>query len=293
MKLRNLFARSKPIRTFEELKKCDAKVIGYHEKTGHREGAGSLYQEAISAQILCDLAGKILACPPFHYLHHHQSAGDTLETYLQKWSNLFSPLQLHHYQSLWCARASYLENPKAMLDGLSEKLFENGVARMRQKFHESTPSLIGGPCATVAIHLRNMNQEDEERGEAGTDYGYFSHTFNAQLNPEKNLERLIRLQKTLLARKHDLFSGAETLKLIIISQGVLPGIQTLEKVTSVEYYLDEHPTRSFQRMLESNLLVMAQSSFSYLACLLRYQPNLCLRRFRHRLPHNCSIAEFL
>jgi hypothetical protein len=84
MKLRNLFARPKLIRTFEELQNSKEPIIAYREKPGHREGAGSLFQDIISAQILCNLAGKFLACPRIRYLHHHKSAGDTLEAYLQK-----------------------------------------------------------------------------------------------------------------------------------------------------------------------------------------------------------------
>ena len=77
MKLRNLFARPKLIRTFEELQNSKEPIIAYREKPGHREGAGSLFQDIISAQILCNLAGKFLACPRIRYLHHHKSAGDT------------------------------------------------------------------------------------------------------------------------------------------------------------------------------------------------------------------------
>lgn len=290
MKLRNLFARSKPIRTFEELKKCDAKVIGYHEKTGHREGAGSLYQDIISAHILCSLTGKVLACPPVQYLHHHKSAGDSLEIYLKKWEEVFSPLDLHRHAGKYSGRLPFLENPKGILDSLNLELFEAGIKNLRSCFHRNSHDPQKS-SSIIAIHLRNENSEDELRGAQAIEYALFNETFNEKLNPKSNLARLIRVQHYLQKEKDRLFKNAQTLEIAIISQGNLPGIGALEKLMPVNYYLDEHPVLSFKRMLQSELLIIGQSSFSYLASLMRKNLSLSLQRFRHRLPENCLIVE--
>jgi len=290
MKLRALFARKKSIRTFEELKKCGAKIIGYHEKPGHREGAGSLYQDILSAHMLCALTGKILACPPVQYLHHHKSAGDTLEAYIKKWADVFKHLNLHQHNGKYSKKLLFLENPKATLDSLPENIFRTAVANLRTSFQGALPrpSVKKGE---IVVHLRNGNPEDELQGERAVDYALFSETFNSKLNPKANLKKLLRLQQYLLQEKKIFFGRTEALKMTIISQGKLPGIEALGKTMEVEYCLDKHPVDSFVRMLNSDLLVIGQSSFSYVASLLRQNLSISLRRFRHRLPENCLTAE--
>jgi hypothetical protein len=290
MKLRNLFARPKLIRTFEELQNSKEPIIAYREKPGHREGAGSLFQDIISAQILCNLAGKFLACPRIRYLHHHKSAGDTLEVYLQKWADVFAPLDLHQNQDKYSLDHPYMENPKATLDSLPESQFEEGIRNLRELFTNGV-SMAPQRDIEIAVHLRNGNPEDEIRGAQAVDYALYNETFSSELNPKSNLDRLLRIQAYLLQDKNRFFGKSQKLKMTIISQGKLRGIEALEKEMAVEYLLDEHPVLSFNRMLKSDLLIIGQSSFSYLASLLRKKGSISMRRFRHRLPENCLIAE--
>jgi hypothetical protein len=290
MKPKSFFPNGKAIWTFEELRDSKESVIAYREKLGHREGAGSLFQDIISAQILCNLAGKVLACPRIRYLHHHKSNGDTLEEYVNKWDRVFASLDLYHHRKEFSEELPFIENPKATLDSLGSELFEVGLKDLRSRFQTRNRNLPGS-AVEIAVHLRNGNSEDEIRGPQAVDYALFNETFNPQLNPKSNLSRLMRVQRFLIQEKDWLFENAQTLRMTIISQGVLPGIESLEKLMPIEYYLDEHPVLSFERMLKSDLLIIGQSSFSYLASLVRRKRSLTLHRFRHRLPANCLIAE--
>jgi len=286
----NLFRRTQPFREFRELKTAREPVVGYFERPGHREGAGSLYQDVISALLLCELAGKTLACPPFQYLHHYKSSGGSLEDYLKIWAAMFSALNLHRRRDLFHRKLPFIENPKAMLDSLSKPVFNQAVEKLRKKFPQPKPSQARKRF-TLAIHLRNLNSEDEVRDQGGEAYGYFCQNLGQRQNPRRNLERLLHLQNYILKEKARVVAPKKKVLFQIISQGVLPGIRALEKKTEVEYVLDEHPVLSFRRMLEADLLVMASSSFSYLACLLRVGPTWALKRFRHQLPENCQVCE--
>jgi hypothetical protein len=143
----------------------------------------------------------------------------------------------------------------------------------------------------VAIHIRNLNPYDEVRDQSGEAYGYFTQNYGSSLNPDKNLQTLLRVQEFLLKEKNGLVEDNQKLVMQILSQGTLPGISVLEKRCLTKYFIDEHPADSFEKMLRADLLVMASSSFSYLASLLRNGPTLALRRFRHQLPLNCKICE--
>jgi len=287
---KTLLNRKRALREFKDLQASREPVIGYFERTGHREGAGSLYQEAISARLLCDLSGKTLACPPIQYLHHYKSSGSSLRAYLKTWNNVFSPLGLHLQEKTFHQNLPFIENPKAMLDSLPESVFQEAVEKLRIKFPPRNPPQAHRKY-TLAIHLRNLNPEDEVREQGGEAYGYYGQNLGQALNPRRNLDRLLNLQNYILREKKRYVPKGKKLLIQIISQGHLPGIQALEKKCDVEYALDEHPARSFRRMLEADLLVMASSSFSYLACLLRARPSWALKRFRHQLPANCQICE--
>jgi len=291
MKLRNLFARPKLIRTFEELQNSKEPIIAYREKPGHREGAGSLYQEALSAWVLCKLAGKSLACRPFQYLHHFQSSGGSLKEYLASWNSLLSPIGLHQNQDRFTEAVLEIENPKSMLDGLPEQHFNKAVNLLRASIWKSKNQNNKNSDCVVAIHIRNLNPYDEVRDQSGEAYGYFTENYGSSLNPDKNLQTLLRVQEFLLKEKNGLVEDNQKLVMQILSQGTLPGISVLEKRCLTKYFIDEHPADSFEKMLRADLLVMASSSFSYLASLLRNGPTLALRRFRHQLPLNCKICE--
>jgi hypothetical protein len=188
---------------------------------------------------------------------------------------------------------------------ISEKLFSKFsfkkrkelINKFRKKFWEFNKKNFfktkDKTCNTIVLHIRNKSKGDVIFGELTFPYQIFSYDYKL---PDHNpifysnwylsLVRKIIIEKKLSNKK---------MKIYICSTGSNLDFtylyNKLKIIAPTKLFLNKEEFRTFRLMIEADHLIMAQSSFSYLASFINRGSKYIRNSFRHVLPTDVTIIK--
>ena len=273
-------------------------TISFQPPEGHHEGAGSLYQDYIAAWIMSRALGIGYGHIRPEYVHHAESDPE----YVEKWEQMFGflaatsvrsgfPVVSLEVQKPISPNLSYvLSSAKRFVD-LNRPKFERVKNDLRQNFFQYvkySPKKVlwdSSKKFKIALHLRNANRNDEV-----LPYSLPWELFTYNYGPNQNHQFYSRYYSTILNKIKDEL-GHENVDIHVFSQGDAKDFEEIV-ATGATLHLDEvDALDSFWHFVHADVLVMAKSSFSYLACLLNPNVKIIRNCFRHYLPSEVAIVD--
>ena len=224
--------------------------IGYvTHRPAEGEGAGAQALSMLIARSLADRIGVPYAHTPFDRLQHVE--GDPA-AFAQQWEDLLglgigeiSPADTAapglDTELLFCSDVYNRRVVQHLFDGISDM-----VPDLRKRYYRShTP--VTNPRVAVAIHVRRGDVTPHQNSYMWTPLG--------------------EVRQTIATISACLEKRGMPFDLTVISQGTPADFEELAGI-DCQLILDEPAAQSFARMVEADVLVMAKSSYSYLAALL-------------------------
>lgn len=286
----------------------------------HQEGFGGLYQYHIGAYFLSLYYDIDYTHKRPDYIHHYKSNGVELSTYIDDCEAVMAFLRYHRELKLVVTQHMKEQIIKDINSG--EMLFKlgytlEGVHRhnifknfqhlyatehvspsdifqkvqeyMRDMFHtkmEYVPKhrYFDDNKVTVAIHIRNRNEEDTMPMEISQPYECFSTNYNIQRRTKKYIQYYQKLMSTMM-------SYNDRCHFYIFSQGnesEFDGLRNENSTILLNIYVPD----TFYHLVTANVIIMSRSSFSYLASLLSKGVKISKDGFRHPLPTETIIINY-
>lgn len=252
------------------------------------EGIGALIQY----QLFCYGLSRILDCgylfEGFKNLQHYQYFNITQEKFtgevneffnLPKRSIVGSKTSINDLESLYAhVRNKGDLEPEIVeltLDFLGRALYDNDIVEKMEKgdllaplkyrlFLNRHPNYIDPNKFFVAVHIRKYTRTDCDESEKREYFDSKRHQF--YLNVISKLKTIVPA-----AEFH------------IYSQGDLKDFDFLKDLGNIHFHIEEYPIVSIYHMVHANILVMANSSMSYVAHLLGNPITLARDNFWHPL----------
>lgn len=283
-------------------------VITYSQsKRELTEGVGSLYQRELLAYLISlFLHFKFQRSILFFYKKHNRKL---LIKKFDKLFNFFGKKKKNNY--------FFIKRPKNINEinrdkfvynlpfHISEKLFsklsfnkrKELINKFRKEFWKfNTKSFFKRKNKifnTIVLHIRNKSKGDTIFGESSFPYQIFSYDYHL---PDHNpifyanwylsLVKKIIIEKKLLNKK---------IKIYVCSTGPISDFSYLYNklniIAPTELFLNKEEFKTFRLMIEADYLIMAQSSFSYLASFINRGSKYIRNDFRHVLPADVTIIK--
>ena len=284
-------------------------VITYSQsKRELTEGVGSLYQRELLAYLMSlFLYFKFERSILFFYKKHNR------KILIKKFDKLFNFFGKKKKNNNYF----FIKQPKNINEikrdkfvynlpfHISEKLFsqlsfnkrKELINKFRKQFWKfNIKSLFKGKNKTfntIVLHIRNRSKGDVIFGELTFPYQIFSYDYNLpDHNPNFYSNWYLSLVKKIIIEKK-LFN--KKIKIYICSTGLFSDFSylynKLKKIAPTELFLNKEEFRTFRLMIEADYLIMAQSSFSYLASFINRGSKYIRNDFRHVLPADVTIIK--
>jgi hypothetical protein len=284
-------------------------VITYSQsEREHTEGVGSLYQRELLAYLISlFFNSKFERSILFFYKKHNKNI------FIKKFDQLFDFFGKKKNKNIYSLikqvkNINELKKNKFIYNlpfHLSEKLFSKFsfkkrkelINKFRKEFWEfNKKNLIkkkDKKYNTIVLHIRNRSKGDVIFGELTFPYQIFSYDYNLpDHNPIFYSNWYLSLVKKIIIEKK-LFN--KKIKIYICSTGLFSDFSylynKLKKIAPTKLFLNKEEFRTFRLMIEADYLIMAQSSFSYLASFINRGSKYIRNGFRHVLPADVTIIK--
>lgn len=254
------------------------------------EGIGAMVQTQLFVKALSELFNCKYKFDGFKNFTHYQYFDITQEKFMDDINKFFN-LYENQNKNLHKIEISTEENfyryikngskedieislPSSLVMKLGQQYLEefdkqNSIRKIKEKFNYK--NLSNKTNFRIAIHIRIFTKTDCDPSEI-RDY------FNAEKQ-----EYYINLVESLNERYKDKNPQIE-----IYSQGD-PTFFDFLKAKNVSLFIEEYPLDSIEKMLTSNVFVMANSSLSYIVHLLRDNITYCKPGFYHKTYDNLKL----
>lgn len=283
--------------------------ITFQMDPDNAEGAGSFYQRPF----LTSLVAKQLKLPFINTSNRHSAVHYKTEDFQQinqDWENIFGFLGEIAPLSQPCpsmdlgkpviAEQTYhlpFDNAYAFLNSLKESEREQLLKSARLSFKANlqtyAPHLIPATQAgtIIALHLRDRSAGDPIPTRRLLPWQMFSVDYGLPDNNHHYYSKLYAHAVNSIVTEHNI----EHPILQIHSTGKESSFAYLSSLLDpkikVEFFLNEHPPKSFIALTYADILIASHSSFSWLPMLLHTGPKYIRKNFRHFLPANTKILE--
>ena len=284
-------------------------VITYSQSERERtEGVGSLYQRELLAYLISLFFHfKFERSILFFYKKHNKNI------FIKKFDQLFDffgkkKSKNSHSLIKQIKNINELKKDKFIYNlpfHLSEKLFSKFSFKKRKELINKFRKEFWGfnkknlikkkdkTYNTIVLHIRNRSKGDVIFGELTFPYQIFSYDYNLpDHNPNFYSNWYLSLVKKIIIEKK-LFN--KKIKIYICSTGLFSDFSylynKLKKIAPTELFLNKEEFRTFRLMIEADYLIMAQSSFSYLASFINRGSKYIRNDFRHVLPDDVTIIK--
>jgi hypothetical protein len=143
----------------------------------------------------------------------------------------------------------------------------------------------------IAMHLRDRSSGDPTPSRRLLPWQMFSVDYGLPDNNHSYYSKLYAHAVNSIVSEHSIATPI----LQIHSSGKECSfkhlISLLNPKIEVQFFLNEHPPKSFVAMIYADILISSHSSFSWLPMLLHRGPKYIRKNFRHFLPANTKIIE--
>lgn len=271
------------------------------------EGVGSLYQRELLAYLISlFFRFKFKRSVIFFYKKHNKNIA------IKKFDNLFNffgkKKKYNYYLIKKIKNISELKKNKFIYNlpfHISEKFFsklllkkrKEIINRFRKKFWKFNKKIFfkkkDKNYNTIVLHIRNKSKGDVIFGELSFPYQIFNYDYNL---PDHNsnfysnwyLSLVIKIikEKKLLNKKINIYICSTGSKLDFDYL-----YNKLKKIAPTKLLLNKDEFLTFRLMIEADYLIMAQSSFSYLASFINRGTKYIRNGFRHVLPADVIIIK--
>ena len=310
------FEKSKIPSTLTLLKKdsnrlntVDGPKITFLMDPDNAEGAGSFYQRPF----LGLLTAKKLRLPFINAINRHSTIhyqGTDFETIHQDWEYIFRFLGTPTAFTQPCPSLDL--NQPAITEqtyhlpfdtayeflnsvGITERetLLEPIRKSFKANLEVNAPHLIpiNQVGTIIALHLRDRSAGDPIPTRRLLPWQMFSVDYGLPDNNHDYYSKLYANAVNSIVAEHSITKPI----LQIYSTGKEGSFKQLLSLLNpkieVQFFLNEHPPRSFVAMIYADILIASHSSFSWLPMLLHSGPKYIRKNFRHFLPENTKIIE--
>jgi len=231
---------------------------------GHTEGIGALLQYQLFCYAYCKLQSYNFNFSGFKNLQHFQYTNQTQEEFSESLTD-FCGLPV----------SEVADNSKFMSPQDAMRYGQHNISKVipvlkQLRVNPISPVYFNDSVFNVATHIRNYTNTDCDPSPVRE---YFNHS-----NKNIILDYYLRVNKKIkrLTNKKIIYH--------IYSQGDEDQFKIFANIfDNLEFHLDEHPIISLHHMINADVLVMANSSLSYVAHL--YGRNKCIAKpsFYHSL----------
>lgn len=233
---------------------------------GGTEGIGALLQYQLFCYGYCILNNSSFSFNGFTNLQHFQYTSQTQKQFSDTVSNFCGlPVTEINKSSTYLDPLFLMEYGQKNIDKIVPLLTKIKINNISDCYFDLSK-------INIAVHIRMFTKTDCDPSTVRECHNH--------IDLKKTLEYytfIFKRIKTLYPNKQLVFH--------IYSQGSLEQFDVFKEIFSenTEYHLDEHPIISLQHMIYSDVLVMANSSLSYVAHL--YGRNKCIAKptFYHSL----------
>jgi hypothetical protein len=272
---------------------------------GHTEGAGSLWQRHLFTYFSSIILSQGFSLSNCSVSPLHEVKSQDLDELNADWSNIFQFLiqaDASRSNFLGQPRDRVLREPSGRFRttevdwGWSYKIYETQTPEFRKYLvhrcrDEMWSSIIYKPKQThfdqsyvnVALHLRNFSKGDVVDVSNSLPYQLFTVDYGL---PDQNPKFYAWFYSTLLTTIAAKF-GISNTKITIFSTGEQHDFSGLLKSTrnlNVNLVLEGYTPDDFYHLCAADVLVSAQSSFSWLATFFNQGHKFIRAGFRHLLP---------
>jgi hypothetical protein len=283
------------------------KAITFFPESEHKEGVGSIYQSILFAYLFSRYINvPFIYFEPSFYRGHYPNSKNVSES----WFSIFKFLNKYKSDKIECidSFSNYIDgnynfdevvvnidfnHSHNILKKLKAENFNKLVSDLRHEFwgELNTVNKIENNKYVVALHLRDLNEGDVVFDKKSLPWQYFSFDYKLVDNNHKYYcELYSSCVNNLLKNNHylniDLHihtnAKAEILK---------PLIEKIHNKINVKTFISSPIDTTFIDFLTADMLVAYHSSFSWIATMLRKDPSLIRKNFRHIIFENTKIIE--
>lgn len=231
----------------------------------HTEGIGAILQYQLFCYAYCKLNGFNFEFSGFKNLQHFQYTSQTQEEFSNTATNFCSlPVNKISVGSVFISPEEIMKYGQQNIDKVVPILKELKINKINNFYYDTS-------FINVAVHIRTFTPTD-------CDPAPIRECFNHQKK-----ETILSYYRNVVDKLNILYNS-QKLRYYIYSQSNLEDLNILNPVFSnINYKINEHPIITLYHMVHADVLVMANSSLSYVAHL--YGRNKCIAKptFYHSL----------
>lgn len=231
----------------------------------HTEGIGALLQYQLFCYAFCKLNNFDFEFPGFKNLQHFQYTDQSQEEFSQAVTKFCGlPVKEVSKDSIFKSPKDIMDYGQQNINNVVPILKQLNTCKIEQTYYDSS-------FVNVAVHIRTFTKTD-------CDPSPLRECFNHQ---EKKI--ISNYYKNVSDKLNKIYDSKK-LKYHVYSQSSLSDLEIFNSIfPNIEYHIDEHPIITLDHMINANVLVMANSSLSYVAHL--YGKNKCIAKptFYHSL----------
>ncbi len=260
--------------------------ITFSPPINHKEGFGSIFQSEVFAFLYATYTGKSYIRSKFNLYKGHDQGADELLQY-----NFFNFLNTNTLSEINenLQNISFLEAySKISKLKLNEK--EALISTLRNKFWRQYKVKTSNTSNyTIILHIRNLSIGDvihpgakKVQSLQSIDWQYFNFDYGFKNNNPIFYSKFYSQIVNNILKK---LPSEKTPIIKIFSTGRKEDFELIKSMINcnIEIYLNRDVLIDFEDFINSDCLIMAHSSLSYLASLLHLGPKFIRKGFRHFL----------
>ena len=281
------------------------RVTFFFNDNKSEDSFGAILQKEVLAYLLSlyfkkkFVRGKIFFNSKFNHASHVKKFNNIFNFYGKK--NLYienNIKNLSHYKNLKYIKGRFIYNipfkiSQKFLKKLNFKDNKNIFLKFRKKFW-SYNKKKKNKIKLLTLHIRNFRKEfDTVCGLESIIYQLFNHDYNL---PTYNTNFFTKWYVTLvkdIIKKEKLKKNE--FEIILCSNGKKKEfediISKLNKIGNLKIFINKDNFQTFKLMINSDYLILAHSSFSYLASMINTGKKYIRNNFRHPLPFDVKIVK--
>lgn len=268
------------------------------------EAAGSLYQREVLAYLISlNSSFKFIRSRLLFYKKHNPKIRIRQFDSLFKFFNNIK-LPNSEYESVTVLNKKLIKKDKKIYNipfHISEKIIANLsvkrrdylIKKFRKQFWNNNKKIKQRKNSfNIVLHIRNKSKGDVIKGDSSLPYQLFSHDYKLPNNNPIFYKNWYLAVVNKILRENPRFKNATV---YICSTGRNSDFKDLffelSKICKIKKIINIDEFETFKIMINADHLVLAQSSFSYLASLINNKKKYIRNGFRHPLPSDIQILN--
>jgi hypothetical protein len=255
-------------------------VITFSPPVNHKEGFGSIFQSEIFAFLYALNQGKQFIRSDFNLYNGHNNSVDENKHYSffeflnSDNSDIFDKQNVENINFMFAHN---------FLSKLPFDVRESLISSLRARYWRSKNiNSYNLKYYNIAVHIRNLSKGDVVHSIDSIDWQYFNHDYGFKNNNPKFYSKFY---SNIINKVIKNLPAHLVPKVTIYSTGDPRDFELIQSLICVdsELKLNGDVLSDFEKFINSDCLIMAHSSLSYLASLIHLGPKYIRKGFRHFL----------